>query len=63
MDSLPIPQGRRISREHPRRRGRRMSDDRCVAEDLGVLRAGKPNIRALPPPCEGTEKESCLTAI
>jgi len=24
---------------------------RCVAEDLGVLRAGKPNIRALPPPC------------
>ena len=24
---------------------------RCVAEDLGVLRARKPNIRAFPPPC------------
>ena len=28
-----------------------MSGDRCVAEDLGVLRAGKPNIRSLSPPC------------
>ena len=51
LDSLLIPRGRRISRRHPRRRGRRMSGDRGVAEDLGVLRAGKPNIRALPPPC------------
>ena len=28
-----------------------MPGDRCVAEDLGVFRAGKPNIRAFPPPC------------
>lgn len=30
----------------------RMPGDRCVAEDLGVPRAGKPNLRALPRPAQ-----------